>query len=68
TVIEKSANTSRVIPWKQLMTPTGIAELRLQPGDVIVVPKSGLNKVFYVLQRISPVTSLLTLATLAGVP
>jgi polysaccharide export outer membrane protein len=62
------SNTSRVIPWKQLMTPTGIAELRLQPGDVIVVPKSGLNKVFYVLQRISPVTSLLTLATLAGVP
>jgi len=68
TIIEKSANTSRVIPWKQLMTPSGIAEVKLQPGDVIVVPKSGFYKVTYFMQRISPITSLLTLATLAGVP
>ena len=68
TIIQKSANTSRVIPWKQLMTPTGIAELRLQPGDVIVVPRTGFYKLTYFMQRLSPVTSLLTIATLAGLP
>ncbi|MBV8630589.1 MAG: polysaccharide export protein [Silvibacterium sp.] len=66
TVIQKSANTSRVVPWKQLMTSTGVAELRLQPGDVIVVPRSGFYKVTYFMQRISPITSLLTIGLLAG--
>jgi polysaccharide biosynthesis/export protein len=68
TIIQKSANTSRVVPWKQLMTPSGVAEVKLQAGDVIVVPKSGFYKVTYFLQRLSPVTSLLTLGTLAGLP
>src|SRR5277367_3993192 len=66
TIIEKSASTTRVIPWKQLMTPTGIAEVRLQPGDVIVIPRSGMYKVTYFLQRISPMTSLLSLGIAAG--
>ena len=48
------------------MTPTGIAELKLEPGDVIVVPKTGFYKVTYVMQRISPVTSLMTIGLLAG--
>ena len=68
TIIQKSSNASRVVPWKQVMTPSGIAELKLEPGDVIVVPKTGFYKVTYFMQRISPVTSLLTFATLAGLP
>jgi polysaccharide biosynthesis/export protein len=68
TIIQKSSNTSRIVSWKQVMTPTGIAELKLQPGDVIVVPKTGFYNVTYFLQRLSPVTSLLTIATLAGLP
>jgi len=48
------------------MTPTGIAEVRLQPGDVIVIPRSGMYKVTYFLQRISPMTSLLSLGIAAG--
>jgi polysaccharide biosynthesis/export protein len=61
TIIQPSANTSRVIPWKQLMSPGGIAEVKLQPGDVVVVPKSGFGRVTFALQRISPMTSLLSL-------
>jgi polysaccharide biosynthesis/export protein len=68
TLIQKSANTSRVISWKQVMTPNGIAELKLEPGDVIVVPRTGFYKVTYALQKLSPITSLLTIATLAGLP
>ena len=60
-IIQKSTATSRVIPWKQLMTPTGISEVKLQAGDVIVIPKSGFYKVTYFMQRVSPMTSLLTL-------
>jgi polysaccharide biosynthesis/export protein len=67
-IIQTSSNTSRVIPWKQLMTPGGVAEVGLKPGDVIVVPRSGFYKVTYFLQRLSPMTSLLTLGTLAGLP
>jgi polysaccharide biosynthesis/export protein len=65
-IIEKSTNSSRVIPWKQLMTPAGISEVRLQPGDVIVIPKSGFYKATYFLQRISPMTSLLSLGLAGG--
>ena len=66
TIIQKSASTSRVVPWKQLMTPTGIAEVKLQPGDVIVIPKTGFYKATVFLQRISPMTSLLSLGFAAG--
>ena len=61
TIIEPSANTSRVISWKQLMTPSGVAEVSLKGGDVIVIPRSGLGKITYAFQKISPLTSLLTL-------
>jgi polysaccharide biosynthesis/export protein len=64
-IIQTSSNTSRVIPWKQLMTPGGVAEVNLKPGDVVVVPRSGFYKFTYLLQRISPMTSLLSLGALA---
>jgi polysaccharide export outer membrane protein len=66
-IIQKSSNTSRIIPWKQLMTPSGISELSLKPGDVIIIPKSGFYKATYFLQRISPMTSLLSLGLAGGV-
>ena len=66
-IIQKSSNTSRIIPWKQLMTPSGISEVSLKPGDVIIIPKSGFYKATYFLQRISPMTSLLSLGLAGGV-
>jgi polysaccharide export outer membrane protein len=66
-IIDRAANTSRVIPWKQLMTPGGIAEVNLKSGDVIVIPQSGFYKVTYFLQRISPMTSLMSLGAMAVV-
>lgn len=65
-IIQTSSGTSRIVPWKQLMTPSGVAEVRLQPGDVVVVPKTGFYKATYYLQRLSPITSLLTVGLLAG--
>jgi polysaccharide export outer membrane protein len=67
-IIDKASNTSRILPWKQLMTPGGISEVSLKPGDVIVIPKSGFYKVTYFFQRLSPMTSLMTLGAMAGVP
>lgn len=66
TIIEKSSNTSRVIRWKQLMTPGGISEVSLKPGDVIIIPQSGFYKVTYFLRQISPMTSLLSLGLAGG--
>jgi polysaccharide export outer membrane protein len=65
-IIDKAANTSRVISWKQLMTPTGIAEAKLRPGDVVVIPMSGLSKVAYFMRQISPMTSMLSLGAMAA--
>jgi len=38
----------------------------LHPGDVITVPKTGLYKATYILQRISPVATMVSLAALVG--
>jgi len=65
-IIDKASNTSRVLHWKQLMTPGGISEVSLKPGDVIVIPKSGFEKVAYALRQISPMTSLLSLGAMAA--
>ncbi len=61
TILQKTSGTTRIISWKELMTPSGISEVKLQPGDVIMVPKTGFFKATYVLQRLSPMTSLMTM-------
>jgi polysaccharide export outer membrane protein len=67
-IIQKSTNQTRIVPWKQLMTPSGISEVNLQPGDVIFVPKTGFYKATYFLQRLTPITSLMTIGAMAGLP
>jgi hypothetical protein len=54
------------IPYKQLMTPQGGSEVTLQAGDVISIPKSGFNKVGYVLTKLSPAATMVSLAALVA--
>jgi polysaccharide export outer membrane protein len=64
-VIQPSTGRKFSIPFKALLTPNGTAEVRLQPGDVVYVAKSGFYNATYVLQRLSSVATIATLAAVA---
>ena len=65
-VIQPSSGRTVTIPFKTLLTLTGSDEVKLQPGDVVFVPKSGFYKSTYVIERLSPIASLGTIMALAG--
>lgn len=65
-VIQPSTGKTIFIAWKDLLTLKGNDEVQLHPGDVVYVPKSGFEKVSYVIQRISPVAAIGTLAAVAA--
>jgi polysaccharide export outer membrane protein len=59
---------TQYIRFNDLLKPTGGMEVSLYPGDVIFVPRSGLSKVGFVMQQISPFVSMGSLATVAAHP
>jgi polysaccharide biosynthesis/export protein len=63
-VIQPSTGRTWTIPFKSLLTLTGIDEVKLQAGDVVYVPKSGFYKSTYVIQRLSPIASVGALISL----
>ena len=65
-IIQTASNREWNIPYKRLMTPGGGSEVALQAGDVISIPKSGFNKVGYVLSKLSPALTMITLASLVA--
>lgn len=64
-IIQKSTGKVRTIHFKELMTPKGMDEISLNSGDVVFVPKTGFYKTTAVIQRLSPVSTLMTLGALA---
>jgi polysaccharide biosynthesis/export protein len=52
-------NLQQVIDVKTFLAGNGDANYALKEGDIIYVPKSGMAKLGYVLQQISPITSTL---------
>jgi polysaccharide biosynthesis/export protein len=65
-IIQRSTGRDVVVEYKKLMTSTGQKEYAIHPGDVIFVPISGFNKVASVIQKISPVATLVSIAALVG--
>jgi len=64
-VIQPSTGRTSTIAFKSLLTLTGTDEVRLHAGDVIYIPKSGFYQSTYVLQRLTPITSLGTITAIA---
>jgi polysaccharide biosynthesis/export protein len=52
-------NIQQIIDFKNFIGGNGEANYTLKEGDIIYVPKSGIAKVGYVLQQLSPLTSSL---------
>jgi polysaccharide export outer membrane protein len=67
-IIDPQTQKQRFVRFNDLLTPSGVTEVALQPGEVIFVPKRGISKIGYVLTQISPMTSLMSLATIAAAP
>jgi len=64
-VIQPSTGRTSTVPFKSLLTLTGTDEVQLHAGDVIYVPKSGFYQSTYVLQRLSPITSIGAITAIA---
>ena len=65
-IIQPSLGKEMIVPYKQLMTAAGQQEFKLHPGDVVVISKTGFYKATYILQRISPIATMVSLAALVG--
>ena len=66
-IIDPITQKPRIVKFKDLLTPQGINEVALKPGEVIYVPKSGLAKMGFLFQQLSPLTSMMSIAALAAV-
>jgi polysaccharide biosynthesis/export protein len=65
-IVDPSAGTSRVFSMKDMLDPIKSRELTLKPGEIVYVPKSGFYKASYVLERLSPLVTVATMAFYAG--
>ena len=58
-LIRPSTGVNREIAFNDLLNSSKSAEASLLEGDIVYVPKSGFAKVGYVIQKISPVSTML---------
>jgi polysaccharide biosynthesis/export protein len=65
-VVDTKTGTSRLISFKDLLNSSKPLEITLHPGDIVYVPVSGFYRATYFLERLSPLTTLLTLAAVNG--
>jgi len=65
-IVDPASGTSRVFSMKDMLDPIKSRELTLRPGEIIYVPKSGFGRATYVLERLSPLVTLATMALYSG--
>lgn len=65
-IVDPSAGTSRTISFNDLLTPAKSNEITLKSGEIIFVPQSGLYRATYVLERLSPLLSVGSMAYMGG--
>jgi len=61
-IIDPSSGKTRVVDYKELLTPAGALEVSLKPGEIIYVPSSKFYRATYALERINPAVSMATMA------
>jgi polysaccharide biosynthesis/export protein len=65
-IVDTKTGVSRTIAFKDLLNRSKSLEITLHPGDIIYVPVSGFYRATYFLERLSPLTTLATLAAVNG--
>ena len=66
-IVDPASGTSRVFTLKDVLDPVKSREVTLKPGEIVFVPKSGFYRATYVLERLSPLVTLATMAMYTGV-
>jgi polysaccharide export outer membrane protein len=66
-IVDTKTGASRTIKFKDLLNSSKPLEITLHPGDIVYVPVSGFYRATYFLERLSPLTTLATLAAVNGV-
>jgi len=56
-----------VLTMKDVLDPAKSLEVTLKPGEILYVPKSGFYRGTYVLERLSPLVTIASIALYAGV-
>jgi polysaccharide biosynthesis/export protein len=64
-VVNASTGTSSEFRFNQLLDPRHGNDISLHPGDVIFVPSSGFAKFAYVVDKLNPITTVVTFGILA---
>jgi polysaccharide biosynthesis/export protein len=67
-VHKTKGGATQFIRFKDLLKPTGGLEIALAPGDIVFVPKSGMAKMGFAMQQLTPFAMLGTFASLAIAP
>ena len=65
-ILQPSTGKDFQISYKDVMTLSGQQEYKRHSGDVIIVPMNGLSKFGVIMQKISPVSTMMSLAAIAG--
>jgi polysaccharide biosynthesis/export protein len=65
-IVDPASGTSRVFTLKDLLDPVKSREVTLKPGEIVFVPKSGFYRASYILERLSPLVTLATMAMYSG--
>jgi polysaccharide export outer membrane protein len=65
-IVDPASGTSRVLLYKDVLNPVKSLEVTLRPGEIIFVPKSGFFRATYVLERLSPLVTVASMAFYAG--
>ncbi|HWE84233.1 MAG TPA: polysaccharide biosynthesis/export family protein [Terracidiphilus sp.] len=65
-IFDPKTGISHTIEFKDLLKVSRAQEITLKPGDIIYVPVSGFYRATYFLERLSPLTTLATLAAVNG--
>jgi polysaccharide export outer membrane protein len=65
-IVDPATGTTRNVSFKDVLNPVRSSEITLKPGEIVFVPRSGFYKATYVLERLNPLTTVLTMAMLTG--
>jgi polysaccharide export outer membrane protein len=65
-IVDPASGSSRNLSFSDVLNPVRSLEITLKPGEIIFVPRSGFYKATYILERLNPLTTVLTMAMLTG--
>jgi len=65
-IVDPTTGVSRTLSFNDVLDPLKSLEVQLKPGEIVFVPKSGFYRATYVLERLSPLVTVASMAFYAG--